>query len=99
MNSNKTMYSVWLESQIHSRAGQAIGQIMALSDPEIIMAGSDEEAMEKAAEKAEVAEYIKSLNFCRGRSSRRLLVRVKSVVRSDTGHVIYKCQNISKRFK
>lgn len=78
---NAMMYAVFFEARVHSVLDQPIGRIIELSDPDIIPAQNDEEAIKIAFDRAELIEYLKSLRLSNKKHSRKLRVRVKSVVR------------------
>lgn len=78
------MYAVFFETRMHSFHNRPVGKIIDLSDPDIILAKNDEEAIKMAFNNAEVIEYLKSLRLDRKKPGRKLRVRVKSVVRKGT---------------
>ena len=87
---NVMMYAVFFEARVHSVLDQPIGRIIELSDPDIIPAQNDEEAIKMAFDCADRLEYLKSLRLNRKEVSRKLRVRVKSVVRKGvTDEIVF----------
>jgi hypothetical protein len=78
---NAMMYAVFFEARMHSVNDQPVGKILELSDPDIIPAQNDEEAIKMAFDRAELIEYLKSLRLNGKESARKLMVRVKTVIR------------------
>ena len=76
------MYSAYFEARICLH-GKMIGRTMKLSDPDVFPAVSDNDAVKKAFEKAEMVEYLKSLRIRGTESDKKILVRLRSVVRKD----------------
>lgn len=100
MYTTDAMYSVWFEGQVHSGNGEPIGKIIDLSDPDIFPAKNDGDAMDKAFQRADVVEYLKSLRLNERISARKFLVRVKTVIRQSTREIIYeRKRRKEKKFK
>lgn len=96
---NAMMYAVFFEARVHSILDQPIGRIIELSDPDIIPARNDEEAIKMAFDRAELIEYLKSLKLNRKEVSRKLRVRVKSVIRKGATDEVILTPKYKGQFK
>ncbi|MHB9019512.1 MAG: hypothetical protein ACYC3G_01355 [Minisyncoccota bacterium] len=79
-----TMYSVFFEMQSFCGQNKPIGRIIEWPEPDIIPATNDEEAIKKAFDQADLNEHLNSLWLSRKSNTRKVRIRVKSVVRK--GH-------------
>ena len=77
-----TMYAIYFETKVYF-GDKPIGDTIELSDPDIIPAANDEEAIKRAFERAELIEYLKSLRLSNKASNKKILARVRAVVRME----------------
>lgn len=93
------MYSAFFEAQTHSKHDKPIGRVIALSDPDIFPAESNEKAIKEAVRRAEINEDLKSLRLTTGGSSKKFLVRVRMIRKNLENEIIFLPKYKEEEFK